>query len=148
MSIASWRSLGCALLSLSLFVGCGANDPLGRKAVSGNVTLDGSPVAQGSISFDPQGSGETAAGGAPIKDGKYTTTRDKGLSPGTYRVRINIPKPGAAVVEDLSVAPGEDPPLPVEMASPEWNSKSTQSVEVKADANGPVTFDFDVKGKK
>lgn len=148
MSIASWHNFGCALLSLTLLAGCGGGDPLGRKAVTGNVTLDGAPVVQGSINFEPQGTDATAAGGAPIKDGKYTIAREMGLPPGTYRVRINIPKPGTAVVEDLSVAPGEAPPPPVELAAPEWNSKSTQTAEVTADAKEPVTLDFDVKGRK
>lgn len=152
MSIASMRRFGCALLSLSLslslLVGCGAQDSLGRKAVSGSVTLNGSPVQQGSVSFEQQGSTTTASGGAPIKDGNYTIARDMGLPPGTYRVRVNIPKPGTGAAEDMSVAPGEAPPPAVEMAPPEWNSKSTQSVEVKADAQEPVAFDFEVKSKK
>ena len=148
MPIALMRNFGCALLPLFLFVGCGPSDPLGRKAVSGSVTLNGSPVAQGSVNFESQGSEASASGGAPIKDGTYSIPRDMGLPPGTYRVRINIPKPGTAVDEDLSVLPGETPPPPVEMAGPEWNSRSTQSVEVEADAKEPVTFDFDVTGKK
>lgn len=59
-----------ALSAISLVVGCGAekNDTV---TVQGNVTVDGNPVEQGSITF-LSADGETPSSGGVIADGKYT----------------------------------------------------------------------------
>ncbi len=77
-----------ALLTVALIVllvGCSDN----RTAeVVGTVSVDGQPVEKGSISFIPaDGKGVTA--GSDIKDGKYVAT---GVSPGTAKVEIRVPK--------------------------------------------------------
>ena len=48
--------LGLAVLLATIASGCGPGNPLGRKAVSGTVTLNGAPLPAGSIMFEPQGS--------------------------------------------------------------------------------------------
>lgn len=141
-------SLCCGLMSafLLLLLGCGGGDPLGRKAISGTVTLNGSPVEQGNISFEPDGGGATTSSGSVIKAGKFAMAKDVGLPPGKYRVRVHVPKPGTVMPEDTVTMPGEETPPPAEMAPPEWNTKSTQTIEVKPD--GPFEFSFEVISKK
>jgi hypothetical protein len=123
--------------------GCGS-DPLGRHAISGSVTLDGAPVDNGSITFQPTEQATTSSG-AMIKGGKYSIARDQGLPVGKYRVAISAPKPGTGGDVPPGEMPGETPPA-VEMIPPEWNVNSNQTIEVKAD--GPFEFNFEVVSKK
>src|SRR5262245_1972059 len=107
-----------------LFSACGSRDPLGRRAVSGTVMLDGSPLADGTISCQPTASGTTSSG-ARISQGKYAIPRDKGLPKGKYRVVINAIKPGTGMTLPQGKMPGEEVGTPpVELIPPEWNSKS------------------------
>ena len=53
-----------------LAIGC--NGPkFTTVPLSGNVTIDGQPVAQGTIDFQPQEQGQGPSASAPIVDGKY-----------------------------------------------------------------------------
>lgn len=73
-------------LSLILTVaGCGGSD---RSPISGTVTLDGQPVAVGSISFRPTKGTKGNTAGAAIVDGKYTVAAERGLAPGEYAVQV------------------------------------------------------------
>lgn len=135
-----------AILGLCVVAGCGPSDPLGRKAISGTVTLDGTPVEQGTINFEPQGGGATTSSGANISDGKFAIKKEFGLPPGSYVVRVSVPKPGTGGTFDENSLPGEMLPPPEEMAPSEWNENSKQMIEVKPD--GPFEFPFDIRTKK
>src|SRR3954451_19184404 len=67
-------------LVLPTLLGCGGT----RTAVSGAVTYDGAPLANGTISFFPV-DGQGPTNGGPISNGKYSV-RD--LVPGQKRVEI------------------------------------------------------------
>ena len=136
----------CCLIAMAVSVGCGSSDPLGRKAISGSVSLDGTPVEQGNIAFEPEGAGAATSSGANITAGKFAIEQEFGLPPGKYRVRVNIPKPGTGGTYDPQSLPGEMLAPPEELAPPEWNTKSTESIEVKPE--GPFVFKFDVTSKK
>lgn len=74
------RVTGLLLIAVSL-VGCSGSD---QMKVSGQVTLDGNPVENGTISFLPaDGIGPSAAD--LITDGRYTVE----ASPGPKRVEIH-----------------------------------------------------------
>lgn len=137
-----------AALAAAVFVsslsGC-SNDPLGRQAISGTVKVDGQPLAAGDISFTPA-EGQPTSGGSPIRDGKYSVPRDMGLVPGKYRVEIHAPVPGTGGQPDENALPGDIPAPPKELIPADWNSASTQSIEVKKQGSG--AFDFDVPTKK
>lgn len=135
-----------AILGLCLLAGCGSGDPLGRKAISGTVTLDGAPVKAGTINFDPKGSGITTSSGANITDGKFAIAQEVGVPPGTYLVRVSIPKPGTGGVFKENTLPGDMLAAPEEMAPPDWNANSKHEMEVKAE--GPFEFKFDIETKK
>ena len=90
---------------VSLLFGCGPGNKLGREAVTGKVTLNGRPLAEGSIMFEPT-SGRGAMGGGRIENGTYRLSVQGGLPPGEYVVRISA----AATGRNAAAAPpGETP---------------------------------------
>ena len=138
----SW--LLAILCTAVVLAGCGSNNPLGRKGLSGAVTLDGSPLEKGAIEFHPLA--ETGVqSGAMINGGKYTIPAHQGATIGQYRVQIydtyeTPPLPPGHM-------PGDDlPKAPKMKVPPEWNSKSQHTVEVKKE--GPFKFNFDIVTKK
>jgi hypothetical protein len=98
--------LGAA--SLLLVAGCG-----GKPAtVSGTITLDGTPLARGSVAFTPVNGGQKATG-VIASDGSYSlnTNRDVGLDVGEYRTTVVSREPG-------KVDKYGGPPLPGKYLSP------------------------------
>lgn len=127
-----------------LTFGCGRDNPLGRKALSGKVTLDGKPLEQGNIEFHPLFEGGVQSGGV-ITGGRYTIPSHEGAVPGSYRVAITdfVPTPPLPP----GYMPGDNlPPSPKAKIGPDWNSKSQHKIEVKKE--GPFKFDFEVLTKK
>jgi hypothetical protein len=137
------RLLFFGFLLLTVSWGCGSENPLGRKALSGKVTLDGAPLPMGQIEFHPLEGGVQSGG--PINAGSYSIPAHAGATPGKYRVLIydtyeSPPLPPGHM-------PGDDlPPPPKQKVPPEWNSKSKHEIEVKKE--GPFRFDFEVVTKR
>ena len=70
-----------------LWSGCTQGDP-NKASVSGMVTFNGEPIANGSITFIPtEGNGGPSAGGS-ILAGKYSIAQSKGPMIGMNRVEI------------------------------------------------------------
>jgi len=138
-----WK-LVCVFAIAGSFAGCGSNNPLGRKAVSGVVKLDGSPLDRGEIEFHPLEPKGVQSGGT-ISAGKYAIPTLQGTTPGKYRVVIydtydTPPLPPGHM-------PGDNlPPAPKSKIPADWNSKSKHEIEVKKE--GPFKFDFDIAAKK
>ncbi len=102
------------------------------------MTLNGAPLEQGSISFQPT-EGATTSSGAVIAQGAYSISRENGLPPGKYRVVINAVKPGTGVELPEGGMPGDEVGVPPEELIPaEWNTESEHFVEVAA--SGPNQF--------
>jgi len=144
MGMGIHRGWWIVLLSTALWAqaGCGSSNPLGRKAISGTVTLDGVPLASGSIEFTPLGGGVSS--GAVIESGKYEIPAESGLPPGKYRVSI-VDNPPAAPLPPGHM-PGDDlPPQPKPRVPPSWNQNSTHEIEVTQ--QGPNRFDFSISTK-
>lgn len=132
----------CLLLAI---VGCGADDGLGRRAISGTVTLDGTPLTDGAITFEPVEKSTTSSG-SMIAAGKYSITREQGLPPGKYRVVVNAIKPGTGMTLPEGKFPGEEVGTPqVELIPPSWNSRSQQFIEVTE--SGPTEFTHEISSK-
>lgn len=130
---------------ICLVCGCGEGNPLGRKPISGTVTLDGAPVPHGNISFQPLQQGGVGSGSA-ITDGEFSISEEQGLPVGNYQVMIYASDPSIAVLPPGGM-PGDDVPTPVELVPPEWNTKTTQKIEVTAE--GPHDeYKFEIKTKK
>ncbi len=85
------RVLPCIGLVLVLALVGGCSEKMPR--VYGLVTIDGKPVPEGMISFQPVGGGSIAV--ARIgPDGAYEvkTGTAAGLAPGEYRIAVSAPK--------------------------------------------------------
>lgn len=144
---APWNSAAVrflwGVLICSAMVGCGTPNALDRQAISGNVTLDGTPLDEGTIEFLPLGP-EGRAGGAVIRRGSYAIEGAKGLVPGKYTVRISSAASNREI--DLHAPPG--PTLPVmskERIPPQYNTETKLVVEVKKEQS--KTFDFALSSK-
>ncbi len=125
--------VGFIVLSVALWQGCGKDNPLGRVAVSGTVTLDGAPLESGSIMFAPTQRGPVLTG-TVIKAGRFEMLTEKGLTPGEYAVKINAP--------DMSKpTSGHEPPP--SLIPPDWSNGTGHKVTVTA--QGPNEFTFDIK---
>ena len=136
----------CAVLALflvALVCGCGESNPLGRKAISGTVNLDGAPVKQGSINFQPLQKGGVSSGSV-IKDGKYSMPADKGLPTGKYRVTISAADSAASGLGPDGM-PGSAPPAPKELIPAKYNTESKETVEVGDKRS--YEFPFDLKSQ-
>jgi len=130
--------------------GCGGGRPEAKKyPVSGTVTLDGKPLADGVLYFKTPDVG--AVDTIPIKDGQL-----KGQAQaGKRRVEIcayresktptmyakMAPSPGA----DGKAAPGMDMVQRENYLPARYNTMSTLTEEVKA--GGPNQFTFDLQSK-
>ncbi len=122
-----------------LWLGCGPDNPLNRKAVSGKVTFNGQPLERGNIMFYPTDKGPVVTG-ASITNGQYAIATAKGLTVGKYTVQISSPNPNPGPNDPQ----GPGIPLP-ELIPPEYNVQSDKTVTVTED--GPNVFDFDITKK-
>lgn len=111
-------ALACAACLSPL--GCGG---VYDSSVSGVVTLDGSPVPRGTVTFSPEGTGPTAYGQIQ-SDGAYQlrTGKEEGLPPGQYTVTVIANEPPA---EARSKTGG---PAPMgKPITPDWYRDPAQS---------------------
>lgn len=127
------RRLALAVLPLAFLAltGCGS-----WGSASGTVTLDGTPLKEGVITFHPVGGGATSYG--TVKDGSFSiaTGQDSGLAAGKYKVTVSatkIPKEGTTEKAELLT--------PVKYSKPE-------STDLEAVVNGGLnSFKFELKSK-
>ena len=157
--------LKCGCLGLLLVLGCGSRDPLGT--VAGTVSLDGKPMPNAMVRFQPISSGEASGGkvkGAPApsrmgsfgwtdSNGKFTLkmsdTSRTGAIIGEHSVTIMEGTPGAKVVdENTSVNPlaaVKNPKAkPTETPAPKIPKKWTDGTARFTVKAGTNTADFEV----
>lgn len=148
------RSFYCAVFTtLTLVIGCGGGGekPIGRKAVSGTVSLDGAPLNRGAIDFRPDGSGaHVVGGGAVIKDGKFSIPANQGLVPGKYKVSISSPDsegstPAAAKSAEDQMNAVASAKIKERVAA-KYNTATELTEEVKS--SGSNEFQFKVESDK
>jgi hypothetical protein len=124
--------------------GCsGSGDELPRESVSGTVTLDGEPLAEGMIQFSPS-SGAPVGGGSRIQDGRFSIPRETGLIPGTYQVTINAAAPTGAEPTKVA-APKKAPRLAKELIPPKYNSQSKLTAEIKKGGTHDLKYELQSK---
>jgi hypothetical protein len=124
-----WCALLCLFLALDVLVasGCGSN----TRNIRGKITLDGEPVAKGSINFIPK-DGKGATAGGIITDGTYTAD---GVSLGTMRVEI---RSGKVVGQREVKGPGETD-IVKEIIPTLFNEQSNLFEEITSDKS---EYDF------
>jgi hypothetical protein len=113
----------CTLLAIA---GCGGD---GLADVTGTVTIDGAPLAEGDIIFEAADQSSTPQG-TTIAKGQFKLR----VGPGKKIVRINASE-GDGVVDPLMKTEGRRSIIP-----PEYNTSSTLTAEIQAGTNPPLTF--------
>lgn len=134
MFFRSRNGAAIAALCLCLFavLGCGPKGPT-MVPVSGNVTLDEKPLAEGTIYFKTVQTG--ASDPLPIKQGKY----EGKVSEGERRVEITAYRTKVVGTDKMK---GE---VQEALISSKFNSESKLTAKVVSD--GKNTFDFAVTGR-
>ncbi len=136
-----------AMSSATLLLLSGCSQPTdGRMEVSGTVNLKGAPLDNGIILFEPLG-GQDTGGSAEVVDGRYSIPRENGLKPGKYLIRVTSGD-GVTAINPVDPDAGPGPTGGTNIVSKDrvpadWNVRSKQEVTVTAE--GPNTFDFDIK---
>lgn len=131
------------MLAMTLLPGLGCGDSSGpeRASVAGAVTLDGTPVEHGSISFIPNGQTVGPTAGAVIKKGRYSTAKATGPVLGSYRVEITAHRPGKMVdvagIDNAATGPSAAGAVQeMEMYIPvHYNKESTLTATIKSGSN-------------
>ena len=135
-----------AVSLLLVMAGCGDPqnpvDTLPRNAVSGSVSLNGNPLAQGKIQFDPvdAAGGKVAFAVGDITEGKYAIDQAAGPVAGKFKVSISS-------VPSIKISTGEPGPVPKmepEKVPAQFNTKTTLTKDVKSGSN---TIDFELMSK-
>lgn len=123
------------LLGIACCLGCGGEKRPPLAPVSGEVKLDGEPLPDASIEFNPVDGGRP---GRAVTDseGKYELVFDagvKGAQVGKNKVSISTMWP------DGEPPPGKKDPIP-----PKYNSATTLEEDV---VEGSNTINFDLESK-
>ncbi len=122
--------------ALAVVPGCGPNADLPDLGeVTGTVTLDGAPLADASVSFEPQGGGTKGSTGTTDETGKYElvfTADAKGAAIGTHSVSIEL-MPSAENMDEVVDIPSK------------YNMETELTAEVKAGKNENVNFELTSK---
>ena len=129
---------------LFCFSACQDNNPQGRVAVRGNVTLEGQPISEGSIQFEslPELQPNVITGGV-IQQGTFSLTAANGLIPEQeYTVRIKSMEevPGS---RDKSADPMMSRADYRDIIPPQYGKAST--LTFTATKKSPNVFQIDMK---
>ncbi len=136
------------VVACPIMTGCSGPDGPQRVAVEGKVTLNGAPLAKGSIRFVPQRPARGPRVGGPIVDGRYRLEQPGGPVVGTMRVEIwpdesdLLRQALANPTESRKHAPAK---LPANQIPVRYNDQSNLVVETTSE--GPNRFDFELFSK-
>jgi hypothetical protein len=135
-----FAAMSVAIVGLA---GCGDN-PLGRRALSGSVTLDGSPLESGNIEFAPLDAASVSSG-ANIQQGRFDVPELQGVPPGKYRVRIFAAQAAGAprTPEEAAIPTGHRPGE--SLVAARFNTASELVAEVTE--SGRNEFNFEVSSQ-
>ncbi|UUO08329.1 hypothetical protein M4951_08435 [Blastopirellula sp. J2-11] len=123
------------------FIGC-EEQPRSELTISGNVTLNGSPIPSGTITFVDK-HGEAQTGGGVIKNGRYTAF----VQPGEKSVLVLGNEP-AGMEPELSGVPDSDLRPAYRKITPDAYS-AVQTTELSANVIEPTQdLDFDLVGQR
>ena len=124
-----------AVAALAAF-GCGASD--GPQAVSGTVSRQGQPLEHGTVTFLSTTGPAGPVCGALVTNGRFEVPAERGLEPGTYRVAISAPEPGApltAAEKNAGASPKARETLPAK-----YNTATELKAEVRAGEKNQFEF--------
>ncbi len=123
--------------------GCGAKNPQGRRAVEGTISIDGTPIATGTIEFAPDASNAVqTTSGAVITDGKFSISETKGLTEGTYSVAVS------SRVDTGETVDGPMGPEPVfkDLVPARYGSETQEKATFSG--KGPFVYELDIPSER
>ena len=127
---------------LAVVTGCGGAPE--TVQVSGKMTFDGAPVDDGQIEFEPQGAGRMAF--AIVSAGQYATSKDRGVQPGKYLVRITASRPtGKRAETDAFIRDEAAATINEQFVPAKYNSASQLEIEITP--GEAMEHDFDLTSK-
>ncbi len=133
-----FRRLVGPLMLLGLTIGCGGQSD--RVPVAGQVTWQQQPLERGSIVFVPSEGHRGPKVGGEVVSGRYSVVRERGPSPGIYRVEVRSDTGERPHAPTDKVAPRSKP---ADQAIPkEYNDKTKLKVTIKAGETDDVSFDL------
>lgn len=110
------RWIGSLFVGALLVASSGCGNP---TTIRGTVTLNGDPVSEGSISFEPADGNGPSIGGT-IRDGKFEIAPSSTMTPGKKSVRIRAamktgkqipagpPTPPGTMIDEMIYYPAKD----------------------------------------
>jgi len=134
-------SLLLAGLTLLAWATAGCNSS-SRQGIEGTVKFDGTPLADGLISFLPQPGTAGPTAGSRVTAGAYHIDRAKGLLPGTYRVEISGWRNTGRKKTDMF---GKEVDETEQIVPSRYNQDSKLTADVADDRS--TQFDFDLSSK-
>jgi hypothetical protein len=130
-----------AALTLLALATAGCNSS-SRQGIEGTVKFDGTPLADGLISFLPQAGTAGPTAGSRITQGAYHIDRAKSLLPGSYRVEISGWRKTGGKKKDMF---GREVDETEQIVPSRYNKDSELTVDVADDRS--TQFDFDLSSK-
>ncbi|HLA85800.1 MAG TPA: hypothetical protein VJL29_13500 [Thermoguttaceae bacterium] len=125
------------LLASMMIPAAGCGDTL-RQSIEGVVTLDGRPLAEGSIQLLPREGTRGPSAGALIKDGRFSIDASKGAFAGTFRVEITAMRQGKQVRIDPET--GGKYLLNEQYLPARYNTKSELTADIKEGQPNKLEF--------
>ena len=122
--------------------GCDSAPKIDRGAIKGEVLLDGEPISQGRIVFEPAGGNKGPSAGSSITNGKFEISEEKGAVLGKNVVRINATKSSGKKVK--SSMSDEMIDELVEAVPEKYNKNTTLEKEI---SSGENEFKFELTTK-
>ncbi|MCE9562301.1 MAG: hypothetical protein K8U57_09625 [Planctomycetes bacterium] len=132
-----------SVLAVAILLLAGCSEGIPRATVEGTVTLDGTPVEHGVVSFTPIGETRGPSTQVTVKDGKYSLEQREGPIVGSNRVEILVYRKTGKKVPDMTQK-GVFIDEITQAAPPRYNSKSTLDRTLNPGQN---TLNFDLDGK-
>ena len=129
---------GLTLLA-SATAGCNSSS---RQRIEGTVKNDGTPLADGLISFLPQAGTAGPTAGSQVTQGAYSIDRAKGLLPGSYRVEISGWRKTGAKKKDMF---GREVDETEQIIPSRYNKESKLTADVAKGQSTPLDFDLSSK---
>jgi hypothetical protein len=149
----------CLVLLILTVLGCGEGRPK-FVPVSGRVLVDGKPVANLMVTFQPiatERNKDPGPGSAGITDaeGRFTLKvssqqySGNGAVVGKHKVRIGTVLPGEGQATDPSIGSPDDAPLAgKELIPPHYNQDTILTFEVPPEGTNQANFDLFIRTRK
>ncbi len=118
-------------------LGCGKTPDYASSTVLGTVTIDGTPVVKGFITFNPTSSGQGPSVGGKITEGKYQCDR---VPVGKMRVTFQAQAAVSKTITDI--ATGQKHEVPQNILPSQYASGIESDIQP-----GRITLDFPLVSK-